>query len=108
MDPYITGGVGAAIAAVPTALLAWLRLRRTATKDEMAQAFEAQDKVIDRVEKDNERLRGRNDGLHQQLNDLLTRVYAAEQHHRECEEARRHDERRIQALERRLAELEAQ
>jgi hypothetical protein len=59
--------------------------RRSATKEETAQAFELQQKSMENVEKDNVRLRERSDQLHDQFADLALKIHDVEYKHRKCE-----------------------
>lgn len=90
----LLGGTGTLLAAVVGAL-ALLQSRRTehktATREEVQQAFDLQDKAMKEIEESNnrltleiERVRGRNDAMHESLNGAYAKMAELSAEHRQC------------------------
>lgn len=83
------GGVLTAISGVMGAwavILGRRNEKRSATKDETQQAFDLQQLAMENVSKDNERLRKRQDDLHDQVNRLVGQLGEVTVNHRKCED----------------------
>lgn len=97
--------------AVAGALSAWAVVlqrrgeKRNATKEEVGQAFELQQLAMANVERDNERLRARQDDLHGQVNRLVGQLGEVTAQHRRCEESLDEMRGRLRAAETQIEEL---
>lgn len=103
--------VGGLFTAVASVLAAWAVVvarrneKQNATKEEVGQAFELQQKSMENVERDNERLRKRQDELHNQVESLVGRLGETTTRHRRCEESLDEMFERLRLAEARIAEL---
>lgn len=58
---------------------------KAATREEVNQAFEMQGTMLNRYKEDNDRLRGRNDQMHDTINRLVAQVAETKVKHEKCE-----------------------
>lgn len=83
------GGILAAVASVMGSwalILARRNETRSFTKDETQQAFDLQQTAMGNLERDNERLRKRQDQLHDTVNRVVGKLGAMTTQHARCEE----------------------
>lgn len=72
--------------------------RKSATREEVQQAFDLQGEMLDRFQADNA-------GLRDRVNELIGSVHTLTDLHRQCEMDRLDTERRLHLAEARIAEL---
>jgi chromosome segregation ATPase len=80
---------------------------RSANREEVEQAFEMQGKMLENYRSDNDRLREKQQEMHDTVNRTLGKLGAVTVLHQECERNLESLSARLSAAERRLAELEA-
>lgn len=109
IDPLAAFGSLAGSVAAVIGAYALLQARRTedktATREEVGQAFDLQDKAMQHIVEENDRLRVRDKDLHDRVNTMAGKLGEMTTKHRQCEATLEDLTSRLRIAESKIAEL---